>query len=268
MMKYSNINWSLILAPLSLWLAFIIVSYQVDLLWWAILFLLLINLLNIFLFPGIRVINASRFLFSYVAATFSISLFVYVSLLPSQSMGHFLIILGVIMLYHYLKLVNRKFSPKKILDNVLHILKQKTFNFAYIGVSLYINFLAIFFSIAALFALKAFLNLSWVLVAFLIALVVIPLTITVAQSLGLFTNLAHKKYWLSLSWILYIIALSLLFLPLNYSLIGLIFALIYYSAINLVRFKLSGKLDAKRKKWYFFFPLLTIILILTTANWL
>jgi hypothetical protein len=268
MIKYNNINWSNILAPLALYLSFIIVSYSVDLLWWALLFLLIINLANIFLFPGIKTLNLIRFLFAYLGAVFSLSLFTYVSLLPNKSSAHFLIILGVIMLYHYLKLVSKKFSPKKILDNVLHLLKQKTFNFAYIGVSLYINFLAVFFALSSLFALKSFVNLNWSLIISLIALIVIPLTITSAQSLGLFNSAEQKKYWLSLAWILFIISSALLFLPLNYSLIGLIFALIYYSAINLVRFNLSGKLDVKRKKWYFLFPLFTIILILITANWL
>ncbi len=268
MKNYNNINWSLILAPLSLWLSFIIASYWVELLWWLILCLLAVNLLNIVLLPGLKTINLSRFLFSYVSAIFSVSLFVYVSLLPSRRAGHFLIVLGVIMLYHYLKLLSKKLSPKKVLDNVLQVLKQKTFNFAYIGVSLYINFLAVFFSLASLFALKSFLNLSWFLVAFLVFLTIIPLTISLAQSLGLFNSLVQRKYWLSLAWILFIIALALLFLPLNYSLIALIFSLLYYSAINLVRFNLSGSLDAKRKKWYLFFPILTIILILLTANWL
>ncbi len=265
-MNYNNINWSTILAPLSLWLSFVLVSFKVSLLWWLIIILLLINLFNILLFSGIRTVNLSRFLYAYVGAIFSISLFVYVSLMPSQKTGHFFIILGVIMLYHYLKLVNKKLAPKKILDNVLHLLKQKTFNFAYIGVSLYINFLAIFFSIASLFALKAFLNLTWLLIILLIILTVIPLTVALAQALGLFNK--FKKYWLSLAWLLLIIALSLLFLPLNYSLIALLFSLIYYSAINLVRFSLSETLNVKRRNWYIFFPLLTIILILTSANWL
>lgn len=264
-MKYSNINWSIILAPFSLYLAFVLVSYQVNLIWLMTIFLLLINLLNIYLFPGIKTLNASRFYLAYISALFSVSIFTYSTLMSNRSTAHFLIILGLIILYHYLKLVNKKLSPKKILDSVLHLLKQKTFNFAYIGVSLYINILAVFFSTASLYALKSFLNLSWYLIIVLMAFVVFPSVLALANALGLYTE---KRIWLSLAWGLFTISLSLLFLPLSYYLVALIFVLIYYFAVNYLRFSLSNSLDLKRKKWYLLFPFLTIILILLSSNWL
>ncbi|MFA6106596.1 MAG: hypothetical protein WC745_02870 [Patescibacteria group bacterium] len=135
------------------------------------------------------------------------------------------------------------------------------------NISVYGNFLAVFFSSSALFGMRSFLN--WPVWG--IILVLTFLLLVVIYQL----NWAHKipptdssVHILVGSLILIEIAWSLSFLPLRYYILGLLFSAAYYVITGLTRHYLSGTLNAKNVKAYIGIGLFSVIIILLSARWI
>jgi hypothetical protein len=267
-MNLKNIKTVVLLPSLSFWLSFQVLTWQASWLWWTLLVLFLINMLNINFLPGITRPLWPKILLAIVPTFFSLGLLIYVSLLASSFYLQVLVLLGALIIYQYWRLAYRKLSPKPIREKLRQIFGDKGEELAFIGVSLYVNFLAVFLLTSSFFAIKYFLGLSYLLMFSLLAIVIFILTISAAQLSGMFIKKETRYYWLILSFIIWQFGVSLFFLPLNYSVLGFILALAFYSAINLSRFALSNKLNKNRLKWYIGFPLLAIVILLFSAQWL
>lgn len=255
------------LPSISVWFIFQILLWQASLIWVSFLVLIFINFLNLKFLPGINQFNLSRFLMASVAGIFSVSSLAYLSLLPNRSSGQFLIFLVALILYQYWRLVYKKLSPKPITQKLWQIFKIRTREFVFIGVSLYINFLAIFLLSASLFALKYFLSLAYWPIFLILFVFIFLLSFAAASACDLLNSLDNKYFWSLVALLIWQLSIVLFFLPLNYSVIGLILAILYYSAINIGRFSLVGKLSQHRLRWYALFPALAIILLLISSAW-
>lgn len=267
-MNLKNIKIVVLLPSLSFWLSFQILNWQASWLWWILLFLLIINLININFLPGISRPFWSKILLAAVPILFSIGLLIYVSLLASSFYLQVLVFLGTLIIYQYWRLAYRKLSPKPIRQKIIQIFGDNAEELAFIGVSLYVNFLAIFLLASSFFAIKYFLSLPYYLMFSFLALSVLILTIAAAEFSGMFIKKELRYYWLILSFVIWQFGVSLFFLPLNYSVLGFILALAFYAAVNLSRFALSNKLNKNRLKWYIGFPLIATIILLFSAQWL
>ncbi len=267
-MNLKNIKTVVLLPSLTFWLSFQVLSWQATWLWWTLFGLFLINLVNIYFLPGFSRPIWPKILLAAVPTFFSLGLLIYVSLLASNFYLQVLVFLGALIIYQYWRLAYRKLSPKPIKQKLLQIFGNKGEELAFIGVSLYVNFLAIFLLASSFFAIKYFLSLSYLLVFSLLGISVFVLIISAAELSGLFIKKEERYYWLILSFIIWQFGISLFFLPLNYSVLGFILALAFYSAFNLSRFALSNNLNRNRLRWYIGFPLIATTILLFSAQWL
>jgi hypothetical protein len=256
------------LPALSFWLVFQILTWQAKWLWWSLIFLLIINLVNLQFLPGVKKPIWPRLLIASVPAFFSIGAITYTSLLSNRSFLQFLIFIAALIIYQYWRLAYKKTSPRPIKQQLLQLIGDKTRDFVFIGVSLYVNFLAVFLIASSLLGIKYFLSLPYWLMFTLLAVSVFPLTLAAAEVLGLFNRKDQRYLWLLIALVVWQIGVSLFFLPLSYSVSGFLLALAFYTAINLSRFSLSGELKGNRKRWYVLFPLIATFLILFSASWL
>lgn len=267
-MNLVNIKTLAILPSLSFWLAFQILTWKADWLWWALLILFLINLVNIYLLPGFSRPLWPKLLLSAIPSFFSLGLLIYVSLLAVNFYLQILVLLGALIIYQYWRLAYKKLSPKPIKQKILQIFGSKGEEFVFIGVALYVNFLAIFLLASSFLAIKYFLSLPYILMFSLLFVAVFILTISAAEICGLFIKKEQRYYWFILSFIIWQFGISLFFLPLNYSVLGFILALAFYLTFNLSRFAMSNNLSKNRLRWYIAFPLLATVLLLFSAQWL
>ncbi len=267
-MNFKNIKIVIWLPSIIFWLSFQILNWQASWLWWTLLVLFLINIININFLPGVYRPFLPKLLLIAIPTLFSIGLLIYVSLLASSFYLQALILLGALIIYQYWRLAYRKLSPKPIKQKLLQLFGSKGEELAFIGVALYVNFLAIFLLSSSFFAIKYFLGLSYFLMFSLLAISVFVLTISAAELSGLFIKKEERYYWIILSFVIWQFGVVLFFLPLNYSVLGFILALAFYSAFNLSRFALSNNLSKNRLKWYIGFPLLAAAILLFSAQWL
>ena len=267
-MNLKNIKIVVLLPSLSFWLSFQLLNWQATWLWWTLLALFLINLVNINFLPGISRPLWPKILLAAAPSLFSLGLLIYVSLLASSFYLQVLVFLGALIIYQYWRLAYRKLSPKPIKQKILQVFSNKGEDLAFIGVSLYVIFLAIFLLASSFFAIKYFLSLSYLLMFSLLAISVFVLTISAADLSGLFIKKEQRYYWFILSFIIWQFGVSLFFLPLNYSVLGFVLALAFYLAFNLSRFALSNNLSKNRLRWYIGFPLLATAILLFSAKWL
>ncbi len=267
-MNLKNIKTVIILPSISFWLSFQILNWQATWLWWTLLVLFIINLVNINFLPGASRPIWPKLFLAAIPTLFSLGLLIYVSLLASSFYLQVLILLGALIIYQYWRLTYRKLSPKPIRQKLLQIFGGKAEELAFIGVALYVNFLAIFLLASSFFAIKYFLSLSYLLMFSLLAVSVFILTISAAELSGLFIKKEERYYWIFLAFIIWQFGVSLFFLPLNYSVLGFVLALAFYSAFNLSRFVLSNNLSKNRLRWYIGFPLVATVILLFSAQWL
>jgi hypothetical protein len=262
--KFKIVYW---LPTLSFWLSFQLLNWQANWIWGVLLFLFLINFLNLKFLPGIKDLSWSKYLIASVPAIFSVGAIVYTSLLTNYTFIQLLIFLAALIIYQYWRLSYKKFSPKLIKNKILHLFAGDLSEIVFTGVSLYVNFLAMFLVASSLLGLKYFLNLDYWLIFTFLAIFVFLLTLAAARASNLLNNLDQKYFWFSVALVIWQFGIILFFLPLSYSVSGFLLAIAFYAVINLGRFSLSGKLTANRLKWYAIFPLISIVILLLTANW-
>jgi hypothetical protein len=267
-MNLKNIKTVVWLPTLSFWLSFQVLNWQATWLWWSLLFVLLINLLNLKFLPGINRPLWPKMLLIAVPSLFSLGALIYVSILGQDFSLQILVFLATLIIYQYWRLAYKKLSPKPIGEKLLQVFGDRSGQLAFIGVSLYVNFLAMFLLASSFLAIKFFLDLSYLLMFSLLAIVVLVLTLSAAELSGLFNEIDQRFFWLLVSLVVWQFGVSLFFLPLNYSVSGFLLALAFYAAINLTRFALSGSLKGNRLRWYIGFPLLATLILLFTAQWL
>ncbi len=267
-MNLKNIKTVVYLPTLGFWLSFQVLTLEASWLWWMLLFVFLINLVNLKFLPGVNRPLWPRILLAAVPTLFSLGTLIYVSLLAQGFSLQLLVFIAALIIYQYWRLAYKKLSPKPIKQKLLQVFGDKSGELVFIGVSLYINFLAIFLLASSFLAMKYFLDLSYLLMFSLLAIVVLVLTLAAAELSGLFNKNEQRFFWLSVSLVLWQFGVSLFFLPLNYFVSGFLLALAFYAVINLSRFALSGKLRANRLRWYIGFPLLATFILLFTAQWL
>ncbi len=177
-------------------------------------------------------------------------------ILNSRFLAQGLIFFSAGMIWYYIKSVYF-FHHKPIF--------YKTFQIS--NISVYGNFLSIFFFSSALFGIRSFLNWPvWgiiLVLTFLFLLVIYQL------------NWAHKipladsgVHILADSLILVEIAWSLSFLPLRFYILGLLLSAAYYIITGLTRHYLLGTLAAKNVKAYLGVGLFSVIIILLSARWI
>ncbi|MFA6394097.1 MAG: hypothetical protein WCW25_04465 [Patescibacteria group bacterium] len=135
------------------------------------------------------------------------------------------------------------------------------------NISVYGNFLAVFFFSSALFGMRSFLNWPvWGIVlvlTFLFLLVIYQLSWAhkippVDSGVHIFVD----------SLILIEIAWSLSFLPLRFYILGLLLSAAYYVITGLTRHYLLGSLEAKNVKTYIGIGLFSVIIILLSSRWI
>jgi len=267
-MNLKNIKIVVWLPTLSFWLSFQVLTWQATWLWWVLLFIFIVNLINLKFLPGVNRPFWPRMLLASVPTLFSLGTLIYVSLLAQRFSLQVLVFIAALIIYQYWRLAYKKLSPKPIKQKLLQVFGDKSGEFAFIGVSLYVNFLAIFLLASSFLAIKYFLDLPYLLMFSLLAIVVLVLTLAAAELSGLFNKSEQRFFWLVVSLVVWQFGVSLFFLPLNYSVSGFLLALAFYAAINLTRFALSGELKANRLRWYIGFPLLATFILLFTAQWL
>lgn len=267
-MNQKNIKIIYWLPALSFWLVFQLINWQAKWLWWSLIFLLIINFINLKFLPGFKKPIWPRLLIAVLPALFSVGVITYTSLLFKNNYLQILIFIAALIIYQYWRLAYKKMSPKPIKQQLLQLLGDKASNYVFIGVSLYVNFLTIFLIASSLLGIKYFLSLPYWLMFVLLALTVFPLTLSAAEVCGLLNQSDKRYYWFLVALIIWQIGLTLFFLPLNYSVSGLLLALVFYTAINLSRFSFSSELKGNRKYWYIAFPLIAVLLILLSASWL
>jgi len=135
----------------------------------------------------------------------------------------------------------------------------------YSNLSSLFSFLSLFFGLSALYGLQLFLNLSY----WLIILVMGGLVLLLAkQNLGFGPE--KKQHWPFIILIVFVLiqlAWALYFLPFDYDSLGLMMALLYYLAINIVKFYLERTLSAKMLKALLFFGGIIMALLILTVRW-
>ncbi|GEM_PF-2608174 len=267
-MNLKNIKTVVWLPTLAFWLSFQVLSWQASWLWWTLLVLLIINLINLKFLPGINRPLWPRLLLAAVPTLFSLGSLIYVSLLAETFSLQFLVFIAALIIYQYWRLAYKRLSPRPIKQKLLQVFGDKSGELVFIGVSLYVNFLAMFLLASSFLAVKFFLDLPYSLMFSLLALVVLVLTLSAAELSGMFNKSDQRYFWLAASLVVWQFGVTLFFLPLNYSVSGFLLALAYYAVINLSRFALSGELKGNRLRWYIGFPLLATFLLLFTAQWL
>ncbi len=267
-MKNSSFHLVVYSPALIFWLIFQVIFFWPKLLGWSLLVIILINLFNVYLLPGWQKPIWPRYLLVIVPTIFSLSSLVFTSLLVNRLTIQILILISTFIIYQYWRLVFHRLSPKPINQNILDLFSSRSFDYIFIGVALYVNFLALFLSSASLFAVKSFLSLGFFPVLFLLAIAVFSLTLAAANVSGLFERPDQRFFWLVVAWAIWQLGVIFFFLPFNYSVSGLLLSIIFYAAINLTRFSLSGELKGRRLKWFIAFPAIASLIILLSARWL
>ncbi len=256
------------LPALSFWLIFQLLTWQPTWLWWSLLLLLIINFFNLRFLAGLRQFNWSTAFLAAVPALFSVGAILYSSLLINRLALQFLVFLAALIIYQYWRLADKRLSPKPIKQRLLSILGDRSGELAFIGASLYVNFLALFLLASSLLALKYFLGLPYWLMFIALALTVLTLCLAAADVGGLFNRGDQTYFWLIVALVVWQLGVILFFLPLTYSVSGFLLALAFYTVINLGRFALSGHLSLNRRRWYLGFPILATFILLFSARWL
>jgi hypothetical protein len=160
------------------------------------------------------------------------------------------------MIFYYLKAVYF-FHHKPLL--------YKSFQIR--NISVYGNFLAIFFFSSALFGIRSFLN--WPVWGIILVLTFLFLLVIYQLSWAHKIPLADSGVHILVdSLILVEIAWSLSFLPLRFYILGLLLSASYYVITGLTRHYLLGTLEAKNVKAYLGVGLFSVVMILLSARWI
>lgn len=210
----------------------------------------------IFSFSKASTIEKDWWNYAIFPVVFSSSLMVYSVLLSSKFFIQFLIVVDVILLYHYLRSVYYYIlQPEKYLPSSIE-------NFSSYG-----NFFAFFFTAASIFGLRAFLNISdWVL-----ALILLFSAVLIIYEVFWANKIQTEKSAILIlicGIILTEISWASFFLPFNFNITGLIIAVCYYMLIGISRFYLLDRLNKKTIHLYLGYGFISVLLILLTAKWI
>lgn len=129
-----------------------------------------------------------------------------------------------------------------------------------------LSLLLVFFGSSFIYALVYFLNVNIWLLGLLICLL---LFIVFRQNIFIVKKDSSRilSSTLLISLALSPIVWSLFFLPFNYNFLGLILSVIYYGALNLVRFHLGETLTKKKIKYNLIFIIALLLIIFLTVKW-
>jgi hypothetical protein len=129
-----------------------------------------------------------------------------------------------------------------------------------------VGFLAFWLSAAAIFGLQLFLNLSYLTLILILAIVAGLL----AYENLVINNLKIKDNWwfaLLVSFITLQIGWALYFLPFVYSVLALVLALIYYVVMSVIRLYLLGNLQKRTLKPLLIYIIIILALVFLTIRW-
>jgi hypothetical protein len=192
-------------------------------------------------------------------AMFTLSVIAFSVILPRSLVQPFFLF-DVIFLYLYFRAVYYYLhfsSPVAIRNNGESLL----------NLSIYGNFLAVYFMSSSVYGLQVFLGIkAWLLM----------LIIFVAFELIVYQVLWANRIDVRRSSIFILLAGFVLvesgwtasFLPLSYYILGLVLAICYYMIIGLTRFYLAGALDRRTVKKYLIFGFFSLITVMLSARWL
>ncbi len=136
-----------------------------------------------------------------------------------------------------------------------------------LNLSVYGNFLAVYFIASSVYGIEAFLGVNvWLLILVMFAAVeLIVYQVFWANRIDLRRG---AIFILLVGFILAELGWTVSFLPLSYYILGLILAVCYYMIIGLTRFYLSGSLNAGTVKKYLIFGFLSLIAVMLSVRWL
>ncbi|MBU0636697.1 hypothetical protein KKH16_00610, partial [Patescibacteria group bacterium] len=186
----------------------------------------------------------------------SSAIIVYSIFLKNKIFIQLFFITDIILLYFYLQCI------------YYYLLNPAIYKiFSIENISFYSNFFAFFLFSVVIYGLQSFLNTPiWLLeLAILVISILMVYQITWANKIDFNKSMPYIficcLVLVELSW-------SIFFLPFNYNIAGFILAIFYYILVGLVKDHLLGGLDKKTVKTYLGLGLISLFLILLTAQWI
>lgn len=198
-----------------------------------------------------------------IGLTLSVCSFLTLLDTDNKIIFHSLILIDTIFIFWYFK---------ALYIYLTHNLNESSLNME--NLSIYGNFLAVFFGSSALFGFYLFLTLA---IEILILSLGIFIALLTYQLVTVLSSLHHaqekneidiKKFIFFYTLISLEIAVCIVFLPFSYLILALIFTLFYYNLIGLSKRYILGSFNNKSIKLYLILSLISILLIIATTRWL
>jgi hypothetical protein len=249
-----------LILPLATYLLFQALLLEPELIY---VLLVLILLLNLFAARQFYLINKKEKWFNIIIlplflsiSTVSLAIIVPINYFLGKFILQFSFILIAVILYFYFR-----FLYFYLTDSLNYQ------NGSLENLSLYSNFLTIYFLSSAIFGLQSFLNMPiWILLILII--VCVALIAKEIMWINKIKKNASYFYIALLCLAIFELSWAVSFLTLSYYILGLLIAISFYVLMGIVRLHLINALNKEIIKTYSMLAFFSILIVLLTSRWI